>query len=168
VGLSHCVSFMLSHCCLLPPLLSSDPCSAMLPCPQAATGAITHHLAYQAQDVLQSLGLSAGSSSSRTGGEKKKTPFENLSSNAAAELQSRLQEALTVYSRCVEACVGVLIGIAADFSCNVRARPALRLFSPHKKHAHWSVAALLCADILHRQCQSKHCTKGKHCVSTAC
>jgi hypothetical protein len=67
---------------------------------QAVTGAVTHHLAYQARDLLKSFGLSAGSSSSSSadvGGEKQKTPFENLSRNAQAELLNRLQEALAVY-----------------------------------------------------------------------
>ena len=77
----------------------------------AVTGAVTHHLAYQAQGLLQSLGLdsstvatngsgTAGSSgSSSNGGERPQTPLENLSRNAQAELLNRLQEALAVYRR---------------------------------------------------------------------
>lgn len=71
----------------------------------AVTGALTHHLAYQAQGLLESLGLSGASSSSSSnsggmsGGERKQTPFENLSRKAQAELLNRLQEALAVYRR---------------------------------------------------------------------
>jgi hypothetical protein len=60
---------------------------------QAVTGAVTHHLAYQAQGLLQSMGLAGSSGSS----EKKSTPLENLSRNAQAELLNRLHEALAVY-----------------------------------------------------------------------
>lgn len=67
---------------------------------QAVTGAVTHHLAYQAQSLLQSFGLGgSGSSTGSSSGEKKQTPFENLSRNASAELANRLQEALAVYTR---------------------------------------------------------------------
>lgn len=74
---------------------------------QAVTGAVTHHLAYQAQGLLQSLGLANGSSgASGSGEEKPKTPLENLSRNAQTELLNRLQEALAVYRKWV----GVLAG----------------------------------------------------------
>jgi hypothetical protein len=66
------------------------------------TGAVTHHLAFQAQGLLQSLGLASGSSSSAassSGEERPKTPLENLSRNAQAELLNRLQEALAVYRK---------------------------------------------------------------------
>lgn len=69
----------------------------------AVTGAVTHHLAYQAQGILQSLGISsppASSSKSLFGaGERQKTLLENLSSNAQAEVLNRLLEALAVYRR---------------------------------------------------------------------
>lgn len=69
-------------------------CGSVLLPVQAVTGAVTHHLAYQAQGLLQSMGL-AGSSGSSS--EKKSTPLENLSRNAQAELLNRLHEALAVY-----------------------------------------------------------------------
>lgn len=68
----------------------------------AVTGAVAHHLAFQAQGLLQSLGLASGSSSSAassSGEERPKTPLENLSRNAQAELLNRLQEALAVYRK---------------------------------------------------------------------
>jgi hypothetical protein len=67
--------------------------------PQAATGVITHHLAYNAQHLLQSLGLAGGSSSGTAPEPKRSTPLENLSANARAELTNRLTEALAVYRR---------------------------------------------------------------------
>lgn len=75
--------------------------------PQAVTGAVTHHLAFQAQGLLQSLGLANGSSDASSSAEEKPTtPLENLSRNAQAELLNRLQEALAVYHKWV----GVLAG----------------------------------------------------------
>lgn len=71
----------------------------------AVTGAVSHHLAYQAQGILQSLGISSppassSSSSSLPGaGERQKTLLENLTSNAQAEVLNRLHEALAVYRR---------------------------------------------------------------------
>jgi hypothetical protein len=76
-------------------------------------------LAYQAQGLLQSLGLTtattssssnaaSGGSSSSGGAEKPTTPLENLSRNAQAELINRLQEALAVYRRWEVVVVGAL------------------------------------------------------------
>lgn len=76
---------------------------------QAATGAVAHHLAFQAQGLLQSMGFTlwgASSSSSSTmttssssSSAKKSTPWENLSANARGEVLNRVQESLAVYRR---------------------------------------------------------------------
>lgn len=63
-------------------------CVLLLPA-QSASGAIAHHLAAQAR------ALTSSSSAERT-------PFENLSANAANELSNRLFEAVAVYKQDLE------------------------------------------------------------------
>lgn len=69
----------------------------------SATGAVTHHAAHQLQGALSALGLAPGGGGA---GERRPTPFENLSANARAEVLSRLREALAVYRQDLAAVQG--------------------------------------------------------------